>query len=206
VTSRFADVTVAAVQAFHARTVGIEPASAAPFAAPFAAPADAAWMWIATNHRCNCLLWAEEDEARRPHVPDSAIAANKRAIDRYNQQRNDAVEQIDAALLTRLADVVPAADAWQQSETAGAMIDRMSILALKVFNMTREAHRAEAGEAHRAACAEKLARLVVQRDDLGRCFDALLERAEHGRVYWRVYRQFKMYNDPALNPALYRGG
>jgi hypothetical protein len=200
-TNRFADVTAAAVQAFHTNTAGVQPI---PSTAPRASD-DVAWMGIATNHRCNCLLWAEEDDARRTNVPDSAIAANKRAIDRYNQQRNDAVEQIDAALLARLADVAPRADAWQQSETAGAMIDRLSILSLKVYNMTREAHRADASGAHRAACAEKLTRLVAQRDDLGRCYDALLARAEEGRVFWRVYRQFKMYNDPALNPSLYRG-
>lgn len=196
----FGDVGAMDLRAFHDRTVAMPEWSQA---APNAFVNDV-WQWVRTNHRCNCLLWAEEDEARRIDVADSSIVANKRAIDRYNQQRNDAVEQIDAALLARIGHVTPSADAWQPSETAGAMIDRMSILALKIFNMGRAAQRSDATDVHRAACAEKLARLGTQRGDLGRCLDLLLTRAAQGCAFWRVYRQFKMYNDPELNPALYR--
>ena len=190
----YGDVGAAQVQAFHDRAIAADTA---------ADGAGDAWTHIAANHRCNRLLWAEEDLARRTDVPDAAIAANKRAIDRYNQQRNDAIERLDEALLARIAHVVPAADAWHNAETAGAMVDRLSIVALKVFHMDREAHRADATAEHRAACAGRLARLTAQRTDLARCLDVLLARAAAGTAYWRVYRQFKMYNDPELNPQLY---
>lgn len=169
-------------------------------------PADEPWPSIAANHRCNRLLWDEEDLARRTDVPDSAIAANKRAIDAYNQRRNDAIERIDEELLARLAGVTPAPDAWHNSETAGSMIDRLSILALKIHHMREQTLRDDASATHIARCADKLARLVGQRDELARCFDTLLAQAAQGRAFWRVYRQFKMYNDPALNPYLLRNG
>ena len=167
-------------------------------------PPGDAWQAIAANHRFNHLLWDEEDQARRTDVPDAEIAANKRAIDGYNQKRNDAIERIDEVLLSRLSGVTPAPDAWHNSETAGAMIDRLSILALKVHHMRAQTLRRDATPEHIASCAGKLDRLSLQRDDLARCLDTLLARAAEGRAYWRIYRQFKMYNDPALNPWLYR--
>jgi hypothetical protein len=197
--SLYADVAADAVRAFHDRAVA--QGDSAETSAPESA--DDAWRWIAANHRCNRLLWAEEDLARRTDVPDADIAMNKRAIDRFNQQRNDAVERIDEALLARTAAVPVQGGAWHNSETAGAMIDRLSILALKVHAMGNEARRADATDDHRSACAGKLARLALQRDDLARCLDTLLARAAEGRAFWRVYRQFKMYNDPELNPQLY---
>src|SRR5215831_7895184 len=93
------------------------------------------WHSIEANHRCNNLLWAEEDQARRRDVPDGAIAANKRAIDGLNQRRNDAIERIDEQLLSAVAQTPLSPDARLNSETAGAMIDRLSILALKVHHM-----------------------------------------------------------------------
>lgn len=200
-TTMFADTTAAAIRAFHdERTAqaGWAVAAAPAFAA-------GAWQWIEANHRCNTLLWDEEDRARRRNVPDADIAANKRAIDGYNQRRNDAIEKVDEALLARLEGVAPRADAWHNSETAGAMVDRLSILALKLFHMGLQTRRPDATAEHVAACREKLARLALQRDDLARCYDTLLEQAVDGRAYWRIYRQFKMYNDPSLNPYLYGG-
>lgn len=159
------------------------------------------WQWIEANHRCNNLLWDEEDLARRRDVPDAEIAANKRAIDGYNQRRNDAIERIDEHLLAALGEAAPGARL--NSETAGAMIDRLSILALKVRAMREQTERTDATPEHVAACRAKLARLQEQRGDLAGCLDALLDDALAGRAYFKVYRQFKMYNDPALNPYLY---
>ena len=161
------------------------------------------WTWVAANHRCNCMLWREEDRARRRDVPESDIAASKRLIDLHNQQRNDAVEAIDEAILTELAHVRLRPGAWMSSETAGAMIDRLSILALKIHHMRVQAQRHEAGADHMHACACKLERLVAQRQDLMSCLDKLLLDARAGHAYFKVYRQFKMYNDPSLNPYLY---
>jgi hypothetical protein len=197
--STFSDVRAADIARFHDRCV----ATSGWAASGESAFADGAWHWIEANHRCNNLLWDEEDQARRRDVPDAAIAANKRAIDGYNQRRNDAIERIDEALLARLAAVQPREGAWHNSETAGSMIDRLSILALKRFHMDAQTRRTDAPPGHIAACREKLARLSLQRDDLARCLDTLLERAARGEAFWRVYRQFKMYNDPALNPYLY---
>lgn len=168
-----------------------------------------AWPSIAANHRYNSLLWDEEDKARRTDVGPDAIAHGKHLIDRYNQKRNDAVEAIDEALLFLLADAPAAADARLHSETAGAMIDRLSILSLKIFHMRAQSRRAAAGAEHLARCAAKLARLHTQRADLCACLDQLLLDASAGRAYFKLYRQFKMYNDPALNPYLHgqrRGG
>jgi hypothetical protein len=163
--------------------------------------ADGVWQWIEANHRCNNLLWDEEDLARRRDVPDREIAANKRAIDGYNQQRNDAIERIDEHLLSALGEPQPGARL--NSETAGAMIDRLSILALKIFHMRLQTERTDASREHVDACRAKLARLVDQRGDLQGCLVQLLADCRAGRAYFKVYRQFKMYNDPTLNPYLY---
>lgn len=162
-----------------------------------------AWHWIEANHRYNTLLWNEEDKARRTDVEAADIAASKRLIDGYNQKRNDAVEAIDEAILVQLADCMRVVNARLSSETAGAMIDRLSILSLKIFHMREQAQRADASVEHVAACSNKLERLMHQREDLGACFDQLLVEVEIGRAYFKVYRQFKMYNDPTLNPYLY---
>jgi len=179
------------------------------------ASADAGlWLWVQNNHRFNSRLWAEEDLARRTTVADAEIAANKRAIDGFNQARNDATERIDEILLVALGLVdeasarsdsplarVPAA-ARLNSETAGAMVDRLSIMALKIDAMRAQTERGDVDDMHRAASRIKLERLQQQRQDLAGCLDALLADAAAGRAYFKVYRQFKMYNDPRFNPVL----
>ncbi len=159
------------------------------------------WQAIEDNHRCNCLLWDEEDLARRRQVADSEIAANKRAIDGHNQKRNDAIERIDEQLLGLFPN--KRENAKLSSETAGAMIDRLSILSLKIHHMRLQTLRSDVERAHVENCLLKLNRLVEQRTDLAACLDRLLAEAARGESYFKVYRQFKMYNDPALNPAIY---
>lgn len=172
---------------------------------PDAGPEEHAGLtgWIETNHRFNTLLWNEEDKARRTDVDAREIAACKRLIDRYNQQRNDAVEAIDELILAQLGIATPAPNARLNSETAGAMIDRLSILALKIHHMREQTQRVEVDAEHITACSAKLDRLVTQRRDLASCLDELLADAMAGRAWYKVYRQFKMYNDPTLNPYLY---
>lgn len=188
------EISAAAIGALH------DAALAGSKSAP---PAGASWQAIADNHRHNCLLWDEEDLARRRSVPDAEIARNKRNIDGFNQKRNDAIERIDEHLLHALAGVARRPDARLSSETAGGMIDRLSILALKIHHMRLQTLRTDVDAAHVSACEAKLARLLEQRADLGACLDRLLEEAARGESYFKIYRQFKMYNDPALNPAVY---
>ena len=177
-------------------------------------PEEDVWRWIATNHRNNCLLWDEEDLARRTRSTDADITANKRAIDGYNQTRNDATERVDEFLLMSLGLIDPAtagtdqpvsrvnATARLSSETAGSMMDRMSIMSLKIKAMTAQTVRSDVDETHRAATRQKLQRLHEQRNDLCVCLDELLADSRVGRAYFKVYRQFKMYNDPRFNPVL----
>ncbi|TCV84288.1 DUF4254 domain-containing protein [Sulfurirhabdus autotrophica] len=162
------------------------------------------WQAIELNHRFNCLLWNEEDLARRKNVPDSEIAANKRAIDGYNQKRNDAIEGMDEALLHTLSNVTLQNNAKLNSETAGAMMDRLSILSLKIHHMRFQTQRTDVDINHIETCSAKLAKLLEQRTDLQSCLDTLLESASQGQAYFKIYRQFKMYNDPNLNPSMYQ--
>ena len=161
------------------------------------------WQVIELNHRYNCLLWDEEDLARRKQVPDAEIASNKRAIDGYNQNRNDAIERIDESLLGGLAASSLKPGARLNSETAGSMVDRLSILSLKIFHMRLQSLRTDVDRTHVESCASRLARFMEQRRDLSGCLDRLLAETSRGEAWFKVYRQFKMYNDPKLNPAVY---
>ena len=205
----FADVASQAICAFRDRHVADKDwpqwAQGAQGAQASASADDAVWASVAANHRCNIRLWDEEDQARRTDVGTDAIAANKRAIDRFNQKRNDAIEKMDEALLARLASVPIMPDAWHNSESAGAIIDRLSILSLKRFHMDAQTRRSDVSAEHVSVCREKLRQIEVQRSDLASCFDRLLSLASEGRAFWRVYRQFKMYNSPETNPYLYGG-
>ena len=158
---------------------------------------------VTVLHRANFQLWHAEDDARRPQAQDAATAAAKRTIDRVNQARNDAVEHIDHTLLTHLGAMERTAKAQQHSETPGMMIDRLSILSLKVFHTREEIHRADAPPGHRERNASRLAILLEQRYDLANCLDQVWQQVCAGNLYFKRYQQLKMYNDPELNPVLY---
>jgi len=160
---------------------------------------------ICDLHRFNFLLWHEEDIARSPHVTDGRIAQVKRAIDRYNQARNDAIEKVDDCLIAQLAarGIVAGSDAPAATETPGAAIDRLSILELRRYHMREQAERRDATEEHRAKAAGRLEILDLQREHLIAALDRLLGEIFAGERPLRVFRQMKMYNDPSLNPYLY---
>jgi len=164
--------------------------------------------WVVMNHRYNALLWAQEDQARRLDAPDHEIVANKRAIDRYNQLRNDAIEMMDEIILTALplreAHPEDPKSIWFNSETAASIIDRLSIGCLKLHHMGLQTTRPEVTAEHRRACLDKVKQLQAQRQHLIECLDNLLDGMQTGRCSYKTYRQFKMYNDPTLNPYLYQ--
>jgi hypothetical protein len=187
--------------AFHDACLGL---SGWP-AQPLDAPAGEIWPPVEVNHASNARLWHEEDLARRRLVGDDAIAANKRAIDRLNQVRNDAVERCDEILMRWLSGAMAHAPRLN-SETPAMMIDRLSILALKVRAMRAQSTRIDAGEEHRRLCGERLERLIEQRADLATCLDTLIADCLSGRARFKLYRQYKMYNDPAMNPSVYGEG
>jgi hypothetical protein len=162
---------------------------------------------IARHHRANFDLWHIEDEARAPNASDAILAEVKRRIDRTNQFRNDQAEELDRALLDWLApQSLPAAQSPLHSESPGLMIDRLSILALKIFHTREEADRTGSPNGHLERNRKRLAILEEQRADLAACLDSLWRETIAGTRRFKIYRQLKMYNDPSLNPAIYGNG
>ncbi len=153
--------------------------------------------WIDT------VQWHFEDIIRDPHIDPIEALALKRRIDRSNQDRTDLVEQIDSYFRQKYSDVNVLPDARINTESPAWAIDRLSILALKIYHMKEQAERTDASDEHRQKCHTKLNVLLEQQVDLGTAIDQLLEDIAAGRKYMKVYRQMKMYNDPSTNPVLY---
>ena len=153
--------------------------------------------WIDT------VQWHFEDIIRDPHIDPIEALALKRRIDRSNQDRTDLVEQIDSYFRQKYSDVNVLPDARINTESPAWAIDRLSILALKIYHMKEQAERTDASDEHRQKCQTKLNVLLDQQVDLGPAIDQLLEDIAAGRKYMKVYRQMKMYNDPSTNPVLY---
>jgi len=160
---------------------------------------------VLAQHRANFDLWHTEDRARTPHATDHDIAQVKRAIDDINQRRNDLTEQCDVVLFESLCHSnLPNPEAELHSESPGLMIDRLSILALKIFHTEEEIDRPNAPAGHTERNRNRLALLEEQRNDLLSCLDQLWREVLEGKRRFKIYRQLKMYNDPTLNPAIYR--
>ncbi|MEX2175946.1 MAG: DUF4254 domain-containing protein [Pirellulaceae bacterium] len=153
----------------------------------------------------NFRLWHEEDKARSPDATDAEIAGVKRSIDRLNQQRNDESERLDELLGAELARrvVVPAPDAPLNTETLASTIDRLGILALRIYHLREQLDRADAGPEHRERVGRRLYVAIVQHEDLSQAAQQLADDLTAGRKRHQTYRQLKMYNDPQLNPYLY---
>lgn len=160
---------------------------------------------VCLQHQQNFRLWHQEDIARSPDVSNADLAAVKRAIDKLNQQRNDLIERLDDSLIEQLsaAAVQPRPDARLNTETPGSTIDRLSIIALRLYHMEEQACRGDATDSHIAKAKARLEILHEQRIDLSKSLGELLDDIFAGRKRLRVYRQFKMYNDPTMNPYLY---
>jgi len=176
--------------------------------APHIAPIEGAGAWLSLvirQHRANFELWHIEDEARTPGATDADLADVKRRVDTTNQRRNDLAESLDRALLEWLAARdLPDPRAPLHSESPGLIIDRLSILALKIYHTREETERRDCSTGHAERNRGRLAILEQQRADLAACLDALWQETLDRRRRFKLYQQMKMYNDPSLNPAIYK--
>ena len=154
--------------------------------------------WIDT------VQWHLEDIIRDPEIEPAEALKIKRVIDASNQKRTDLVEFIDGYFLNKYKDVKPSEKATLNSETIAWALDRLSILALKIFHMSEEANRESAEQSHKASCQKKLDVLKEQKLDLSTAIDQLINDIENGKKYMKIYKQMKMYNDEELNPVLYK--
>jgi len=162
------------------------------------------WYLYAKNW-IDAVQWHLEDIIRDPGINPVDALAIKRRIDLSNQERTDMVELIDSYFMERYSSVKVSDGATLNTETPAWAIDRLSILALKIFHMRQESLRSDASDSHKEACTAKYNTLLTQREDLSGAIDNLLNDIESGRRFMKFYKQMKMYNDPALNPVLYAG-
>jgi len=153
--------------------------------------------WIDT------VQWHLEDIIRKPDIDPAFALQLKRRIDASNEERTNIVEYIDSFFLQKYKDVKVREDATFNTESPAWAMDRLSILALKIYHMRLEAEREDATEEHQLSCGKKLDILLQQQADLSTAIDELLQEIEQGKKYMKVYKQMKMYNNPLLNPVLY---
>ena len=156
-----------------------------------------------TKNWIDAVQWHLEDIIRDPNINPNEALTLKRRIDKSNQDRTDLVEMIDSYFLEKYKNVKPLPGATLNTESPAWAVDRLSILALKIYHMEQEVKRTDVSPEHVAKCQTKLSILLEQRVDLSSAIDQLLNDIETGKKYMKVYKQMKMYNDPALNPILY---
>lgn len=173
---------------------------------PLQNPYEAGTIEATLYHKCwiDTVQWHFEDIIRDPQIDPAAALVLKRRIDKSNQDRTDMVEDIDTYFREQYKEVVALPDATINTESPAWAIDRLSILALKIWHMAEQTERTDASEEHLATCRGKLAVLQEQQVDLSSAIDQLLQDISEGKKYMKVYRQMKMYNDPATNPVLYK--
>ncbi|ADB38835.1 DUF4254 domain-containing protein [Spirosoma linguale] len=172
-----------------------------PISNPYS-PEDIAFLLYQKNW-IDTVQWHLEDIIRSPSIHPDELVAVKRRIDQSNQDRTDTVEQIDSWFFGQFQAITPKPGARLNSETPAWLLDRMSILQLKIYHFREQVDRPSVSDEHRQKASQKLAVLLEQENDLAQCFDELLEDIHNGDRYMKVYRQMKMYNDPTLNPVLY---
>ncbi len=161
--------------------------------------------YLYSKNWIDAVQWHLEDIIREPSIDPVKALEIKRRIDRSNQERTDMVELIDSFFMEEYSNVEILEGATINTETPAWAIDRLSILALKIYHMRAEAERPQASQEHRKSCSAKLETLLTQRVDLSGAIDQLLSEIESGKKYMKFYKQMKMYNDPSLNPVLYGG-
>jgi hypothetical protein len=172
---------------------------------PIANPFDDGFeQLVCQQHEFNYRLWHEEDTARSPSASDQEIADVKRAIDKFNQARNDMIEKLDDAITEMITS--PATDAPINTETPGSAIDRLSIMSLRLYHYREQAERNEIDDATKQKVLDRIALCQQQHADLSQSLQELIDDIFAGRKQHRTYRQMKMYNDPSLNPAIYNAG
>jgi hypothetical protein len=172
-----------------------------PFKDPY--PSKTIEYYLYLKNWIDAVQWHLEDIIRDPQISPEKALIIKRRIDKSNQDRTDLVELIDSYFYDKYKNIRPLSDAIINTESPAWAIDRLSILALKIFHMQKEVERIDADSEHIAACQSKLNILLMQKNDLSCALDQLLSNIETGRIEMKVYKQMKMYNDPALNPILY---
>jgi hypothetical protein len=155
------------------------------------------------KNQIDTIQWHIEDEIRRPDLPPSELVTFKRDIDKLNQERTDTVEILDDLIYSIYKDVPKISSAKMNSETPAWLLDRMSILELKIYHMEEQVNRSDTSPEHKNKCKEKWNILLEQRLDLQNCFRELTDDLSSGKKFMKVYRQMKMYNDEKLNPSLY---